>query len=238
MRQQALNRGVPVTELGLGASQFGNLYRVNTEQEYTGAFDAAWNAGIRYFDTAPHYGLGLSERRLGSLLRAKPRAEYTLSSKVGRLLVPTPERADEQDPGFAVPAAFRREWDFTADGVRRSLEQSLERLGTDRIDIVYVHDPDDFGNQVVSETMPALVRMRDEGMVGAIGAGMNQAQMLARFVRESDIDVVMVAGRFTLLDQSAQEDLQGCFILAWSACLRGHAGDGGMRAGMTVHAAA
>ena len=102
-----------------------------------------------------------------------------------------------------MPAAYRREWDFTSDGVRRSLEESLERLGLDRIDVVYVHDPDDFGDQVVAETLPALARMRDEGIVGAIGAGMNQSPMLARFVNEADIDVVMVAGRFTLLDQSA-----------------------------------
>lgn len=207
MARRLIANGVALGRLGLGTAQFGNLFRETTDEECAGAVDEAWESGVRYVDTAPHYGLGLSERRVGSLLRSRPRDDYVLSTKVGRRLVPTPERAGEQDDDFIVPAAFRREWDFSADGVRRSLDDSLERLGLDRVDIVYVHDPDEFGDQVVAEAMPALARMRDEGLIGAIGAGMNQSAMLARFVRETDIDVVMVAGRFTLLDQSALTDL-------------------------------
>lgn len=205
--ERSLRRGMRLSELALGVAQFGNLYRETREDECESAIESAWGAGIRYFDTAPHYGLGLSERRLGNQLRALPRDEFILSTKVGRLLVPTPETAGELDSEFVVPAAHRREWDFSADGVRRSLEGSLERLGLDRIDIVYVHDPDHAGDEVVDVTFPALVRLREEGTIGAIGAGMNQAAMLARFVREADIDVVMVAGRFTLLDHSALDEL-------------------------------
>lgn len=194
--------------LGLGAAQFGNLYREVSDQEVRDAFETAWEAGVRYFDTAPHYGLGLSERRLGRLLREKPRDEYVLSTKVGKLLVPNPGGETEQDDqGFAVPADVRRQWDFSAAGVVRSLEASLDRLGVDRVDIVYVHDPDDFGDQVVAEAIPALIELRDRGVVGAIGTGMNQSALPARFVSETDIDLVMLAGRFSLLDQGALDDL-------------------------------
>ncbi|CAM5243788.1 aldo/keto reductase [Streptomyces tanashiensis] len=157
---------------------------------------------MRYFDTAPHYGLGLSERRLGAALRSRPRSEYLLSTKVGRILEPTPGATGaDLAQGFAVPATHRRRWDFTASGVRRSIEASLERLGLDRIDIVYLHDPDDHAAEALGQAYPELARMRDEGTVGAIGAGMNQARLLARFVRETDIDAVLLAGRYTLLDQ-------------------------------------
>lgn len=202
------SRGLTLTELGLGTAQFGNLFHETTDSDAAGAFEAAWAGGIRYFDTAPHYGLGLSERRLGTLLRTKPRDEFVLSTKVGRLLVPSPETADRQDDAdFAVPADVRRQWDFSADGIRRSLEESLTRLGLDRIDIAYLHDPDDFGDQAVEEALPALARLRDEGLVRAIGAGMNQTAMLSRFLREADVDVVMIAGRFSLLDSDALDEL-------------------------------
>ncbi len=168
---------------------------------------AAWDAGIRYFDTAPHYGLGLSERRLGRALRAYPREELVVSTKVGRWLEPS-DTGDEQDPaGFAVPATHRRVWDFSRDGVRRSVEASLERLGLDRIDLVLIHDPDDHAREALEQAAPALSQLRSEGVIRGYGAGMNQAPVLARFVRETDVDVVMVAGRYTLLDQSAGEDL-------------------------------
>jgi D-threo-aldose 1-dehydrogenase len=129
---------------------------------------------MRYFDTAPHYGLGLSERRLGAALRDRPRGAYTLSTKVGRLLEPTDAGGDDLANGFAVPATHRRVWDFSADGVRRSLEASLERLGLDRVDAVYLHDPDDHAEQAFHEGYPALEKLRSEGVVGAIGAGMNR----------------------------------------------------------------
>src|ERR1700754_4446987 len=126
MRTRRLPNGTPLTELGFGAAQLGNLYRETTEDEAEQAVAAAWDGGIRYFDTAPHYGLGLSERRLGRALRDRPRDEYVLSTKVGRLLVPSPETAAQRDDhGFDVPATFRREWDFSRDGILRSIESSL-----------------------------------------------------------------------------------------------------------------
>ncbi|GAA0412060.1 aldo/keto reductase [Microbispora corallina] len=168
--------------------------------------DAAWDAGIRFFDTAPHYGLGLSERRLGDALRERPRDEYAISTKVGRLLVPG-DGTGTDDQGFAVPNTLRRVWDFSRDGVRRSLEESLGRLGLTRVDLVLLHDPDNHWKEAVSEAYPALAELRDQGVVGAIGAGMNQWQMLADLVRETDLDVVLLAGRYTLLDRSGEDVL-------------------------------
>ncbi|MEV4825070.1 aldo/keto reductase [Micromonospora sp. NPDC049274] len=199
---------VRLTALGFGAAQGGSLYRATSDDEFAAAVDTAWDAGMRYFDTAPHYGLGLSERRLGAALRSRPRDEYVVSTKVGRLLVPSPETAGERDSeGFDVPADHRRVWDFSRDGVRRSLDASLERTGLDRVDVVYLHDPDEHWEQAATEAVPALVELRDQGVIGAIGAGMNQSAMLARFVEETDVDVVMCAGRYTLLEQGALDDL-------------------------------
>ncbi|MEA9984265.1 aldo/keto reductase [Subtercola sp. RTI3] len=207
MKKTPLRTGVTVTELGFGAAQFGNLYRETTRADADGAFAEAWAGGIRYFDTAPHYGLGLSERRLGALLQTVPHDEFTLSTKVGRLIVDNPGGEGLDDEGFVVPATLRRQWDFSADGVRRSLDESLERLGLDRIDIVYLHDPDDFFDQALTEAIPALIALREQGVIGAVGAGMNQSHLLTEFVRRADIDVVMLAGRYTLLEQGAQADL-------------------------------
>ncbi|WP_222598291.1 aldo/keto reductase [Lentzea tibetensis] len=195
---------VPVTRLGFGAAPIGNLYREISDEEAFGAVESAWQNGVRYFDTAPHYGLGLSERRLGVALTGRPRSEYVISTKVGRLLEPNDAGGDDLAAGgFAVPAKFRRVWDFSADGVKRSLESSLDRLGTDHVEIVYLHDPDDHWEQAFSEGYPALESLRAQGVVGAIGVGMNQWEMPERFVRETDIDVVMLAGRYSLLEQPA-----------------------------------
>lgn len=200
--------GIRLTTLGLGAAPAGNLYQAIPDEDAHATFEAAWATGIRYFDTAPHYGLGLSERRLGAFLRTRPRDELVVSTKVGRLLVPSPETAHRKDPDiFEVRAATRRVWDFSRDGVLRSLEASLERTGLDRVDVVYLHDPDEHWEQAAHEALPALVELRDQGVVGAVGAGMNQSAMLTRFVRETDVDVVMCAGRFTLLEQAALADL-------------------------------
>ncbi|MEX3104109.1 MULTISPECIES: aldo/keto reductase [unclassified Streptomyces] len=199
--------GVDVTALGFGAAGIGNLFTPLTDEQATEAVTAAWDKGIRYFDTAPHYGLGLSERRLGAALRDRPRDGFTISTKVGRLLEPAEATGDDLAEGFAVPDSHRRVWDFSADGVRRGLESSLERLGLDRVDVVYLHDPDDHARQAFDEGYPALEKLRSEGVVGAIGAGMNQTAMLTRFVRETDVDVVLCAGRYTLLDRSALTDL-------------------------------
>ncbi|MGW1605248.1 aldo/keto reductase [Streptomyces eurythermus] len=201
------NTSVRLTELGFGASVIGNLYRVTPADDATAAVDAAWEAGLRYFDTAPHYGLGLSERRLGAALRGRPREEYVISSKVGRLLVPNEKPRGVDTEGFVVRDDLRRQWDFSRDGVLRSIEDTLERTGLDRLDIVYLHDPDDHWRQAAEEGMPTLAELRGQGVIGAIGAGMNQSAMLARFLRETAADVVMLAGRYTLLDQSALDDV-------------------------------
>jgi D-threo-aldose 1-dehydrogenase len=213
---------VRVTELAFGSAAIGNLFTEVTDEDARAAVDAAWEGGIRAFDTAPHYGLGLSEQRVGEALRHRPRSQYVISTKVGRLLEPAgadvPRGCDQE--GFAVPARYVRRFDFSADGVRRSIEASLLRLGLDRVDVALIHDPDDHGEQAVHEAYPALERMRDEGMVRAIGVGMNQVAMLTQFVRETSIDVVLVAGRYTLLDQSAADALlpaaerQGVSVIA------------------------
>ena len=197
---------VSLTRLGFGAAPIGNLYGAVSDDEAFAAVDAAWESGVRYFDTAPHYGLGLSERRLGAALAGRARGEFVVSTKVGRVLEPFDGGGDDLANGFDVPASFRRVWDFSADGVRRSLESSLERLGVDRVDVVYLHDPDEHWDEAVSQGIPALVALRDEGVVGAIGVGMNQWEMPARFVRETDVDVVMLAGRYTLVEQAALEE--------------------------------
>jgi D-threo-aldose 1-dehydrogenase len=208
LKRVAIGRGVSLTTVGLGGAQLGNLSRVSTDEQCAAAVDAAWRGGVRHFDTAPHYGLGLSERRLGALLRSYPRQEYTLSTKVGRTLVPTPERARHlDDGGFAVPATYRRGWDFSRDGILRSVEGSLERLGLDWLDIAYLHDPDDLWEAASTTGIGALIELRDEGVVRAIGAAMNQSAMLAAFVATCDVDVVMLAGRYTLIDRHAEEDL-------------------------------
>ncbi|MEU6252444.1 aldo/keto reductase [Streptomyces sp. NPDC047043] len=198
---------VEVTPLAFGGAAIGNLFTEVTEEQAYEAVEAAWQRGIRYFDTAPHYGLGLSERRLGTALRGHPRTDCTISTKVGRRLEPWDGGGDDLANGFAVPATKRRVWDFSADGVRRTLEASLERLGLDHVDVVYLHDPDDHAEQAFREGYPALEKLRSEGLVGAIGAGMNQAEMLTRFVRDTDVDVVLCAGRYTLLDQRALAEL-------------------------------
>ena len=196
-----------LSELSLGCSQLGNMYREVSDDDARSTVDAAWELGVRSFDTAPHYGLGLSERRLGAALASHPREAYVLSSKVGRLLEPVEHPDGLDDGGFVVPATHRRVWDFSRDGIRRSLEESLERLGLDRLDIVYLHDPDDHWSDVLATGYPALDELRTAGLVGAIGAGMNQSKMLADLVRETDLDVVMLAGRYTLLEQDALDDL-------------------------------
>ena len=209
LRQNTLGRSaVRVSELAFGAAGIGNLFTPVTDAQAEHAVAAAWESGVRYFDTAPHYGLGLSERRLGAVLRGMPRNDYTLSTKVGRLLEPAPvSDGDDLANGFAVPATHRRSWDFSAEGVRRSIEESLERLGLDRIDIAYLHDPDEHADQALGQAYPELERLRAEGVLGAIGVGMNQAGLPGRFIRETDIDVVLLAGRYSLLDQRGLDEL-------------------------------
>jgi D-threo-aldose 1-dehydrogenase len=205
-------RGMGITELGYGGAQLGSLGRVTDPVEGRHGVDVAWAGGVRYFDTAPHYGLGLSERRLGEALAERPRDEYLLSTKVGRMLDPNPAPtgSDLESGGFAVPDDFVRRFDFSADAVRRSLEGSLERLRTDHIDIVYIHDPDDHVDQAIGAAVPALIRLREEGVIGAVGVGMVQWQAPLRMIRETELDVVMLAGRYTLLDRSGAQLVEEC----------------------------
>ena len=194
--------------LGFGAAQLGNLYRATTDEEAAGAVAAAWEGGIRYFDTAPHYGIGTSERRLGALLHEHPREEYLLSTKVGRLLRPGPGTGDDMAHSFAVPDDHVRQWDFSEAGIRRSHAESLERLGMDRVDILLAHDPEEGpAEQAFAEGLPALARMREEGLVRAVGVGSKDADVLTRAVRTGLIDLVMLSGRYTLLEQAASREL-------------------------------
>jgi D-threo-aldose 1-dehydrogenase len=197
---------VRITQLGFGGGPLGNLYEPLDDDTAADALAQAWESGIRYFDTAPHYGIGLSERRFGTFLRQQPRSSYTLSTKVGRLLVEQ-DPAGRTDEAFEVPASHRRVVDFSRDGIRRALEESLSRMGVDRADIVYLHDAEPYFEAALDQGYPALAELRAEGLVGAIGAGMGDAGLLTRLVREAEVDIVMLAGRYTLLDQSALDDL-------------------------------
>lgn len=191
---------VRVTRLGLGLAPLGGLYTPVADQQARDTVERAWDLGIRYFDVAPLYGNGLAERRCGPVLAAKPRDEFTLSTKVGRVL--RPGGGDEQDI-WAEATGVTPQFDFSAAGVRTSYRESLERLGLDRADLLHLHDPDDHFEQAVTEALPALKSLN----TGAISAGMNQAPMLADFVRTGALDCVLLAGRFTLLDQSGAEEL-------------------------------
>jgi D-threo-aldose 1-dehydrogenase len=175
--------------VGLGSAPLGNLLGEVPEQDAIATVDAAWEEGWRYFDTAPHYGLGLAEERLGAALASRPRDEYVLSSKVGRIIY-SADTAAGDDEGFDITTTRRRRWDFSRDGVLQSIEDSLRRIGTDRLDVVFVHDPDDHYDEAVATAFPTLIELRGQGVIGAIGSGMNQTAMLTRFVQEIDIDVI------------------------------------------------
>jgi D-threo-aldose 1-dehydrogenase len=194
-----------VTRFGLGTAPLAGLFEQVGEDDALAVIESAWDAGIRFFDTAPLYGHGLAEIRLGKVLRNKPRDEFTLASKVGRLL-----RADAPpEPGqaFRGTPPVNPVFDFSYDGVMRSVDESLERLGLERIDILHIHDPDDHYNAALKGAYRALDRLRADGVIGAVGAGMNQAEMLTRFAREADFDCFLLAGRYTLLDQVALKEL-------------------------------
>lgn len=182
------------TDLGLGTAQLGDLFEPLDQHTATAIVDAAWACGIRLFDTAPHYGLGLAEERLGTALRHRPREQYRLSTKVGRLIVD-------------IDGGRTRTWDFSADGVRTSLMSSLRRLGLDSVDTALVHDPEGHLDEALTAAYPELERMRSAGIVDAIGVGSRHLPSLVRFVRETDVDVVMVAGRLTMLDHSGLDEL-------------------------------
>ena len=208
------NGGVTVTKLGFGTAPLGNLYRAISDKDAQDILTASWNAGVRYYDTAPLYGLGLSETRLNPLLRGKDRDSYVLSTKIGRILTATrPEQRDGFGKWFDVPA--RREvYDYTYDGVMRSIEFSLERLGIDRIDILFAHDLDIFNhgtqevldaklNEFMNGGYNALLSLREQGTIKAFGAGVNEWQPCQWMAERGDFDIFLLAGRYTLLEQDA-----------------------------------
>ncbi|EDQ35702.2 putative oxidoreductase [Hoeflea phototrophica DFL-43] len=211
------NGGLTFTELGFGTAPLGNLYKTISDDEAQAVLSRAWDLGVRYFDTAPLYGLGLSETRLNRFLRDKPRDDYVLSTKIGRLLR-TCQQGEERDcigKFFDVPA--RKEvYDFTYDGVMRSLEFSLERLGVDRVDILFAHDLDIFNHgsqealdvklkELMDGGYKALMSLRDQGVIKAFGAGVNEWQPCQWMTERGDFDLFLLAGRYTLLEQEALE---------------------------------
>ncbi len=189
------------TVVGLGCAPFGNLFSTVDDQQCDATVARALDRGVRFFDTAPHYGAGESERRLGHALAGVPRDRVCIATKVGREIL----TADGEPAPLGTVGASTGP-DLSADGILRSLEGSLRRLGTDRIDLLYLHDPADV-DAALRTAMPVLDRLRAEGVVRAIGVGMVWPDPLTRFVRESDPDVIMIAGRTTLLDHSGQREL-------------------------------
>jgi D-threo-aldose 1-dehydrogenase len=196
--------GIRVTRLGLGLAPIGGLYEPVSEQQARDTVEKAWELGIRYFDTAPLYGNGRSETRAGAVLANKPRESFVLSTKVGRLLRPG---GSDRQRIWAEAAEVTPVYDFSGEGVLTSYAESLSRLGLDRADLLHVHDPDDFFAQAVSEALPALVALREQGRIGGVSVGMNQNKLLTEFVRTGMVDCVLAAGRYTLLDQSAGVEL-------------------------------
>ena len=212
--------GLEVTRLGLGGTTFGNMYSALDEQEGLDVIDASYMAGVRYFDTAPLYGYGMSETKMGPGLARYNRDEIAISSKVGYVLKERQEGDDYVDLFVDAPK-LTSYFDYSRDAVLRSIEGSLKRLKTDRLDIVLIHDPDDGKSiepgwvpgdranfdQVMAEAYPALAELREQGVVKAIGLGMNQWQMLADFARAGNFDAFLLAGRYTLLEQESLREL-------------------------------
>jgi D-threo-aldose 1-dehydrogenase len=201
--------------LGLGGAPLGNLFARVDAADVDALLDTAWASGCRSFDTAPHYGQGLSEHRLGDALRAHRRDDFVLSSKVGRLLTPDPAAPREQH-GYVDVLPFGQRWNYSADAMRRSLEDSLQRLGLARLDVLFLHDCDAASHgaaaeavrrQVIDEALPALHTMKREGLIRAVGLGVNDVQIVLDVLREADLDALMLAGRYTLLDHSALPEL-------------------------------
>jgi D-threo-aldose 1-dehydrogenase len=198
--------GLSVTRLIFGAAPIGGLFEPVSDAAAQSTLESAWAAGIRAFDTAPHYGAGLSEQRLGAFLAGRPRAEYVLSTKVGRLLVPADGDVEGAEGFYGTPPLTRLR-DYSRDGALASLEASLERLGTGRVDIALIHDPDDHLAEALDGAYPALAELRSAGVIGAVGVGMNHAPLIEWFAARADLDVVLVAGRYSLLDARAGESL-------------------------------
>lgn len=218
-RRRLRNRDVSFTLMGLGCAQMGNLYRLTPYQESLGAFETAWDAGIRYFDTAPFYGYTRSERRLGTMVTDRARDDYVLSTKVGRIMVPDETVGPEED-AYVAPLPFRPHYDYSYDAIMRSFEASQQRLGIFRPDVLYVHDigrathgdlHQHYWDQLTKGGgFRALGELRVAGLVKAIGLGVNEWQVIADAMDECDIDVSMLAGRYTLLEQESLPLLDRC----------------------------
>lgn len=208
--------GLEVTRLSFGAATQGGLFEAVSEESARAVFQVAWDAGIRHFDTAPWYGYGQSEARLGAFLKDK--SGYTLSSKVGRLLeAGIPPHPSQLDPdglrGFKTDSPYNVRYDYSYDGVMHSFEASLERLGLERIDTLYIHDPDTLDlsmKEVLEGAGRALTELRDQGLVGAIGAGMNEWEYPLELARAGDFDAFLLAGRYTLLEQDSLPFMDYC----------------------------
>ncbi|HET9821690.1 MAG TPA: aldo/keto reductase [Burkholderiaceae bacterium] len=201
--------------IGLGGAPLGNLFAPVPEAAAQAVLDAAWDDGCRSFDTAPHYGHGLSEHRVGHALRRRARADFVLSSKVGRLLTPAAQVPREQH-AYVDGLPFVQHWDYTAAGMRRSVEDSLQRLGLARLDVAYVHDCDArthgpgapaVRRRVLDEALPALRALQREGLVGAIGLGVNDVAIVLDVLAHADLDALLLAGRYSLLDHGALPEL-------------------------------
>jgi D-threo-aldose 1-dehydrogenase len=205
---------ISFTELGFGTAPIANLYRAVDPEDAQKTLEAAWTAGIRYYDTAPLYGLGLSETRLNRFLLGKKRKDYVLSTKVGRLLDVCPPGERTGIGKFFDTPSRRERFDYTYDGFMRSIEFSLERLGVDAIDIVFVHDCDVFTHKseqardahvktLMASGYKALVKLREEKVIKAFGAGVNEWQVCETLLKAGDFDLFLLAGRYTLLEQEA-----------------------------------
>jgi len=200
-----LRTGVEVSRLSLGTAALGGLYTSVSDADCTDTVLTAIDNGINFIDTAPHYGKGTSEVRIGKAIAGRDRSTFVISTKIGRLLVPS--TTDIDDFFMDADNTVERKFDFSAHGVRQSLEGSLERLGLDSVEILFIHDPDENADEAILEAYPELDRMRSEGIIKAIGVGMNQCETPTRVINETDIDMVLIAGRYSLLDQKALEGL-------------------------------
>ena len=194
-----------VTRLGLGGAPFGGLSTDVEQRAAVSSIETAMDLGIQYLDTAPLYGTGKSEHFYSEALAGVNRDDFVLSTKVGRVLNPA-DSPEGDDVDVNLPP-LKADFDFSRDGVLRSLEESLRRLKLDRVDLLFIHDPDEFHEQAVNEAFPALAELRSQGVIKAIGVGMNFWEPLAQFAREADFDCFLLAGRYTLLDQSGLTEL-------------------------------
>jgi D-threo-aldose 1-dehydrogenase len=242
MMDDAVEGGVRMERLGMGGAPLGNLFKAVSEADAQASLEAAWQAGIRHFDTAPHYGAGLSEHRMGTAMRHWPRGAFSLSTKVGRMLEPDPAAPDLAE-GFAGALPFRRRTDYSGPGALRSIEDSLQRLGLSRIDTVYIHDVSEDWHgaawtQRMDEAMQgaarALTDLKRQGVIRAWGLGVNMVEPCLAALERSEPDVFLIAGRYTLLDHTALAKLFPACAARGVRCVLGGPYNSGLLAGGTT----